>query len=225
MATTRELEVQRLREEQAAHAVAGGSIGEALAGAAAAILALLGFWEVVPLTLAAIATIAVGVALLLEGGGVAARYSELLSETVGDPWAGRMAFGTGVAAETIGGIAGVILGVLALLTVAPVILMGSAAVVYGAALLLGSSATARLSGLAFVATTPSPVTERLSRDAVLAAAGGQVLVGLAAVTLGILTIIGIAAPVLILVALLALGASTLINGTAVGGRMMRLTRA
>lgn len=224
MATT-ELEVRRHEEEQAAHAVAGGSIGEALAGAAAAILALLGFWGIVPMTLAAIATIAVGAALLLEGGGVAARYSELLSETVGDPWAGRVAFGTGVAAETVGGIAGVILGVLALVGVAPLVLMGSAVVVFGAALLLGSSATARLSGLAFAAAKPSPLTERLSRDAVLAAAGGQVLVGLAGVTLGILAIIGVSAPTLLLVSMLALGASTLINGTALGGRMMRLTRA
>lgn len=225
MATTTELEAHRREEEQTAHAVAGGSIGEALAGAGAAVLALLGLGGILPLTLAAIATIVVGAALLMEGGGVAARYSDLLAETIDEPWAGRAAFGTGVAAETVGGIAGVILGVLALLTVAPVILMGSAAVVFGAALLLGSSATARLSGLAFAAAHPSPMTERLSRDAVLAAAGGQVLVGIAAVTLGILAIIGVAAPVLVLVALLALGASTLINGTAVGGRMMRFTRA
>ncbi len=60
-------------------------------------------------------------------------------------------------------------------------------------------------------------THLMAREAVLAAAGAQALVGLASVALGIIALVGISPMTLTLVALLALGSSILMSGTAMGG--------
>jgi hypothetical protein len=50
----------------------------------------------------------------------------------------------------------------------------------------------------------------------LAAAGAQVLAGLAALVLGILALVGIASMIMVLVALLAAGASILLRSSTLG---------
>ena len=51
----------------------------------------------------------------------------------------------------------------------------------------------------------------------LAAAGAQVLAGLAALVLGILALVGIASMIMVLIALLATGTSILLRSSALGG--------
>ena len=60
---------QEREQRQSAKVVAGGSIIEAIAGLAAVALSIIALAGVLPGYLAAIATIAVGVALLAQGGG------------------------------------------------------------------------------------------------------------------------------------------------------------
>jgi hypothetical protein len=67
--------------EGAAQTVGAGSSAETTAGLGAIVLALMALVGVLPLILAAIATIASGAGLLLEGAAVTARYSELRLET------------------------------------------------------------------------------------------------------------------------------------------------
>jgi hypothetical protein len=58
----------------------------------------------------------------------------------------------------------------------------------------------------------------------LAAAGAQVLVGLAGLVLGILGLVGIWSMTMILVALLATGASILLRSSFVGGLLLDFLR-
>lgn len=198
----------------------GGSAIEAIAGVAAIVLAVLGLADIMPQYMAAIATIAVGVALVLECGVNAARYSRAVATTAGQPvhtHAGDV--GGGITAEFLGGLAGILLGVLALLNIVPEILLASAVVVFGASLLLSSGTLMELDSLAASATGPEA-----SAAPVPSPAGSHVLVGLGAAVLGILALVGIAPRVLTLVALLSLGASIVLSGSAIGSRMFSAIR-
>ena len=198
--------------------VAGGSAVEAAGGLAVAILAILGLAGVFPVYLEAIATIALGVALFSEGGAVAARYRRVLAEVAGSRF-DVAELGGGITAELLAGGAGAVLGILALLGVLPHVLIASAVIVFGAGLMFGSGAMARVNAFATTAASDEH-TARVAREAVRAAAGAQVLIGISSVVLGVLSLVGIAPMIMGLVALLALGASVLLSGSAITGRML-----
>jgi hypothetical protein len=111
--------------------IAGGSMIEAVGGVGALALAILGLAGILPLEFAAIAVICVGAALVFEGGAIGTRFSRLLSAT-GSGRLGAAELGGGMTAEFLGGAAGLVLGLLALLGVATGILIPVAAIVLGA---------------------------------------------------------------------------------------------
>lgn len=195
-----------------------GSTVEAVGGAAALVLAILGLAAVLPKILVAVATIAVGVALLAEGAAIAGRTSRLASQ--GAVRGSAPELGGGMSAEFLGGASGIVLGVLALLNVAPLTLPAVAAVVFGGALLFGSGANVRIGTLASRAETGLSAT----REAVQAASGAQIMVGLASIVLGILALVGTAPVTLTLVALLSVGTGIVLGGTAITARMAALMR-
>ena len=91
-----------------------------------------------------------------------------------------------------------------------------------AALTLSSGMTSRLNDLKIEVSGAHQSAQRVAHEAVTAASGTQVLVGLAAGVLGILALIGVAPTVLVLVGLLAIGTSLLLSGGALGGRLISL---
>jgi hypothetical protein len=97
-----------------------------------------------------------------------------------------------MAAESIAGWGGIVLGILALLNLAPSVLLPVAVIVLGGGLLLGM-------GLA-------------SRPA-------RAILGLAAIALGILALLRIDARTLTLVGLIATGSALLLTGPVVAMRM------
>ena len=194
-----------------------GSVFEALTGAGTATLAILGLAGVLPGYFAAIATIAVGVGLLSEGAAIVARYNDLLWEAETAHLEHR-SLGSGMAAESVGGVAGVVLGILALVGVAPAVLLPVAAIVFGAALLIGSGANRDLNRYASGPWSGAQ-PHKLARQAATAATGGQALVGVGAMALGVLAVIGLSPVVLTLVALLSIGGATLMSGTALTARV------
>ncbi len=201
----------------------GGSGLEAVAGIAAVVLGILGLLGIFPGLLAAIGVIIIGVGFLSQGTSVAARYSELLRALDGAGAKHAAELAGGMTTEFIGGLAGIVLGILALLGIAPVPLMGTALIVFGAALLMSSAETNRLVSMG---TLEGERSRQLFRIAVPAAAGGQVLVGLASMILGILTLVmqpGLWLT-LVLVGVLAVGASLLFSGSAVASRLMLLLK-
>lgn len=197
-------------EDRPLKIVAGGSIAEAIAGAGAVVLAILGLSGAMPRSLAAIATIALGVALLAQGGAMASQWSRLAREAGGYREEPRIDLGGSVAAETFGGAAGVVLGVLSLLGILPGVLLPVALLVFGGTLLLGSRVTVDLSSVTDTQGRRVPMT----REAALGATGLQSLAGVAGLVLGILSLVGTSPLTLVLVGLLALSAAVLLSGSA-----------
>ncbi|MCC7086690.1 MAG: hypothetical protein IT427_16950 [Pirellulales bacterium] len=201
--------------ETTARITVGGFSAEALAGAATLVLAILALvMSSSALYLASVATIALGAAFLLAGIAVASRFNQLAAYPADTE---TVELGTGVSAELVGGAAGIALGILALLQIAPVTLLSVAIIVLGGTLLLGSATTFRLGQLRGGVGSAHPSTVH---NAVYTEAGAETLVGIGAIVLGILAITEVGAVVtLISVALLALGAQTLLSGIIVSGRM------
>ncbi len=198
--------------------VAGGSSVEALAGAGAVVLAILGLSGILPTSLAAIAAICVGAALLFEGASIAARWSDILDRT-SEGRLEEVELGGGMSVEMLGGVGGVALGILALIGLAPMTLLAAAAITLGGAMALGAGADERLNDLVLSRVGAHDTTRKVARYAVQTASGAEVLVGLGGVTLGILALIGFTPQILVLVSMLALGAGSLLTGGALAGRM------
>jgi hypothetical protein len=211
-----------LEPQRSAKVVAGGSVTEAVCGAAAVVLAIIALSGALPGDLASIATIVLGVALIAHGSAIGARFRELTRETAAYEWDTRTELGGGMGAELIGGITAIVLGVLALIGLAPAALVSIAVIVLGGALLLGSAATIDLATLGAPGTHEHAA--QLARRASEAASGTQALAGLGAVVLGILALVGVSPFVLSLVALLALGAAAIVSGAAVSSRMVSVLR-
>jgi hypothetical protein len=218
------LPIEPVQERQRSiKVVAGGSITEAICGAATVVLAIIGLTGggSLPGYTASIATIVFGVALVAQGGSTAARYQQLLRETVPTEWDTRTELGGGMGAEMLGGAAGVVLGVLGLLGLGTAALIPIAVIVFGGTLLLGSASTADLGNLNIGGNERFA---QVARQASVAASGTQVLVGVAGVVLGIIALIGVDTAIVSLVALLVMGAAGLLTGTALSTRMVSAIR-
>ncbi len=204
--------------------VAGGAVAEAIGAAGAVVLCVLGLADSLPQYMLPIAVLAMGVALLIEGASIGSRYSKIWTAAGGGVLRAAELAG-GMTAEFLGGAGGIVLGVLALLDIAPLTLCTIATIGYGTAMLIGCGATIRLNYLEFASRTSHQPAENIAREAVSAAAGAQVLVGLAAVALGILSLVGINPVTLTFVALLCVSASGFFSGTALSSRFADLLRA
>jgi hypothetical protein len=204
-------------ETTTAKTVATGATAEAVAGAGALVLAIIGLAGLYPMILTAIAVIAAGAGFLFQGAAAAARISSLAREVHTEHPEATME--TGLSAEIVGGLGGIVLGILALVGVVPVTLLSISAIVFGGTLLFGSPAVYTVSK---VQTGTESTVEHVMRETALGAAGAQALIGLGAVTLGILALIGLAPLTLVLVAVLAVGASALLSGGALTGKMVSM---
>jgi hypothetical protein len=199
-------------------AVFGGSLAGGLVAGGAAALAIIGLAGMFPQTLVSIATIGIGAAFLFEGGAIVSRLRDLLHEVT----EGRIQtaeLGAGVTGETLAGFAGVALGILGTLGMIPEILIAVAAIVFGAALIMGAGSNMRINEMSVVYRQEHPMAQRIAREAVRGTTGLQILAGLGAITLGILALVGIAPLVLGLVAMLSISGAFLLTDTAVAGRM------
>lgn len=170
-------------EDTAVKRMEGGLLGEAIGSIAVIALAIIGLAGVWSINIAAIATIILAAAILIEGGVFAG--TEMLVRR------GELAN-----TELLAGVAGVVLGILALLGVASGTLVSVAVLVFGGCMLFS----------------------RLAEGAY----GSRMLVGIAAVVLGILAVVGVSQAPLVLVALLCLGAMELFAGVENATRLSAL---
>jgi hypothetical protein len=189
-----------------AEVVTGGMSAEVTGGIAAVVLVILGLANVAPPLMLGIATVIIGAALILEAAVIAAEYAQPMMAG-GAGAQGQL--GSGLSVQFLGGLAGVILGILALVGISPLVLASAATVVFGAALVLGSSAIGRLNDLKMPfagGEAADSAAQQLSREAISAAAGAQVFAGLGAIVLGILVV----------------AVTVLLSGSAVGGKFLNL---
>ncbi len=196
---------------------AGGSTLETLGGLVAVILSILGFSRA-PIEMGAVATIALGVALLAQGASIMARWRYALQRAKGTRLE-RTELIEGVSTEVFGGAVGIVLGVLTLVGIEPSVLLPVAAIVFGGSLLLGG---ATQPDLVYLAPERNPRYARLTFSAIQASGGIMVLVGVAAAVLGILALVGVGPPIsLALVATLSIGFALVVAGSALTARFLR----
>lgn len=200
--------------------LAKGSVAEGVVGASAATLAVIALTGVASGILLAVATIAAGSALMLQGGAIAGRLSAMLEESFKGRARG-LDLG-GMTAEFLGGVTGIVLGILALLGIHPLVLPPAAAIVLGSALVMGSGISAGLNMLIIEEVEPDGFARQVARQAITAAASVRALIGVGAIALGILGLSGVNPVVISLVAILAVGVSDLLSGTAVAGRLVSM---
>lgn len=189
---------------------------EVLLAFGALVLSILGIVGLFPTYLAAVAVIGLGAILLFQSSTVVVRYGELLHEagaTKVDAWE----LSRGITAEFLSGMAGIVLGVLAILGIVPTTLLSVAVITYGATLLLTCGESVLLNSLG---KKENDLVFQLMYSMSLAAVGAQVLVGLTALVLGILGLVGMSSIMMILVALLATSASILLRSSSVGGFLL-----
>jgi hypothetical protein len=203
-------------EERTIEIVGGGTIAEAFGGAVVCVLAIIALAGIPRAAIVEIAVMVLGASFLAQGLAIAARYRRILVRST-SRWAfARLS--TGMRANIFVGVTGIALGIIALAGVAPLALDSIAVILYGGALLSGTSINLSLSEL----TGPPRRSraEEVAEESLPAATGAQVMIGLGAIVLGILALANVAPAVLVPVALLGVGASLLLSGTAVGVRMM-----
>jgi hypothetical protein len=222
MAENEEKQISQEEEKRTAEVLFGGSLAETLVAAGAVVLAIIGLVGAFPTLLLSIAAIALGSALLFDGAAFSARFANLLRETTHNRIESTE-LSTGTSAESVGGVIGIALGILSLLGIYPMILIPSAIIVFGATLILGAGANARLNALHIRNGNHHPhhpLLDEVTHEAVTAATGLQLLVGLGAVTLGIIALSGTLALHLSLIAVLAVGGAMLFSGSSLSTRMI-----
>lgn len=213
------------QEKRTVEAAGAGATTEAIGAAAAIVLAIIALAGILQIPLMAITTIVVGGALLMDAASVGARYNRLMRASwTGEERVARAELGGGISAGSLAGIAGIVLGILALLGLNPITLCAVALIVFGAGLLFGSAAKGRLASLSTSHYGLSERTGRLIDETISLTAGGEVFVGIGAVVLGILALLGLDPVTLVLVGYLGVGAAVLLSGSAFGARMFGMLR-
>lgn len=193
------------------------SVFDAAAGAFVALLAILGLAGAAPRSMAALAFMVIGAALIVEGAGVTERYRKMaLSHNERQ----SPEISTAALIEIAGGAVSFCLGAVALLGFAPFTLMSLASIVLGGSLLLGTGAAIEIDSVRnyFEPTE----TRRVIHQAVVAAGGARLLVACGCVTLGVLALFGVAPVTLLLASALSSGGALLLGAVASADRLSPL---
>jgi hypothetical protein len=200
-----------------------GGFVDALGGIATIVLAIIGLAGVKAEMLVAIATVVFGAALLIQGGAMLTEFAQIetTTETSGTTSGG------GLSALFLVGFAGIVLGVLALLGIYSPVLTAAAAIAFGAALVISSSAVWQLLTSRSIAARferHSPLLRVMASEVAAGSAGLQAMAGLAVIVLGILAVSGVYTVGLSLIALLIAGAAIVLTGSSLSGSMTGLMR-
>jgi hypothetical protein len=183
---------------------------EVLIALAVVVLTILGLAAVAPSFVVAVATIIFGLGLLLQGRAMAGDISRLAAGPEGGAMVSQLGM-SGWSAVLLAGIGGIVLGILALLHIAPPYLVAIAIIGFGGALLVSSNSAVRLRMTRVPATQANGAIRILAENLASDTVGTQMAAGLAAVVLGILALSGFVPLTLELIALLALGTLAVIN--------------
>lgn len=200
-------------------ALAAEATSEALAGGAALVLAIIGLAGMASMYMMTIGVIALGVAFLFEGATAITRSWDRAGGSAGAILAGTAADNQ-LSAEMLGGATGVVLGVLALMGIAPQILCSCAILAFGACMLVATGMEGNTRRWHAVPGEEPKMVEA-EQEPTFSESGMRPLVALAAVVLGLLAIVSIASMLLTLIGVLILGASFVMNGPATTTRWSR----
>lgn len=186
-----------------------GSIIQTLGATGALVLGILGIIGIASMVFDSIASIAAGGALLIGGAALTARYSRLFPDTKSPKT--KKAMLRGLTYQTIVGLGGIALGILALLGLSSQTLIGASVIALGSALLVASRASTRLDSLLIRNELESG--ESVSHNTVGAVSAGEVVCGLGAMALGVLALSGVSPMALTLIAMIGIGTAAVAGGT------------
>ncbi len=192
----------------------GLTVDETVGGLALVVLGILALVGIYPALLTSIATILSGVAVVFMSMGVNREFNNALAATGHEslPWEpGSFSGGT------IAGIAGIVLGVLAVLDVARPTLIAVSLIVFGAAVFLDFIVTTQTRIMRMTRTGASPGNARMVPPAADNAEMASILFAISLVVLGILAITGVRSESLIAVAFLSFGSYMFLKGIGTAG--------
>jgi hypothetical protein len=199
-----------------------GLLSEGAAGIATIVLAVIALAGISVAMLASIVTIVIGVGLMAQAFNSAAERSKAIP--VGSTSTAQPGVGGEVMVDVSTGITGVVLGILALVGINAVHLVPAALIVFGGALLL-SGALEMVPRTVPIASTTGGQVQIASYQGSAATGGLEIMVGIAAIVLGILSLIFMSSWVLILVGFIAIGAAMLMVSATFSGAVTRLFTA
>ena len=212
-------------------AAAFGGAMDAIGGIATAVLAIIGLAGYHPELLAGVATIVFGAALLIQCGTLLSEYSQVFTPAGALQTASDAVGGDGLAAMFPVGIAGIVLGILALLGIASYTLTAVSVIAFGAALMLSAQSVRKLyrmqADLRRTSASAYSVREFLAGEMAAGTAGIQFVAGLGGLVLGIIAVVMAAtlrSELLTLVGLLVLGLTNIISGSALSGLVLSFMR-
>jgi hypothetical protein len=197
-----------------------GMLSEGAAGIATIVLAVIALAGVSAAPLASIVTIVIGVGLMVQAFNSAAGRSKVMPAGVG---ASAEVSGE-VMVDVLTGVAGVILGILALVGINASHLVPAALIIFGGALLLSGASEMMPRGVS-VASTTGGQAQISSYQGPVVTGGMEIMVGIAAIVLGILSLIFMSSWVLVLVGFIAIGAAMLMVSATFGMAVTRLFAA
>jgi hypothetical protein len=217
------------REATYRESAAYGGLIDAIGGIATIVLAVVGLAGIHAPLMVQIGTIVFGVALLIQGGTMLSEFAQIIFPPDSKAGAIDQFGGTSLSVVFIGGAAGIVLGVLALLGIQAAALTPIAAIIFGSALVLSSNAVWHLYMLRRAVRSEGQTrqvgSEILASEIASGSAGIQALAGLAAIVLGILAVAGEADLTLNLVALLALGSTIAVTGGSLTATIVSFMRS
>jgi hypothetical protein len=132
-------------------------------------------------------------------------------------------FGGDVMVDCMCGLTGIVLGILALVGMGAAHLLPPALVVFGGALLVGGAVSIRAKTLPMSSSGGEALAVTYLGSS--AAGGMEILIGLSAIVLGILSLLMTGTWVLVLVGFIAVGAALLLASATFNGAVMRLFTA
>jgi hypothetical protein len=189
------------------------SIFDAATGAIVALIALIGFAGEAPRTMVALAFVGVGIAFAVEAAGVARRSQKFADSR--HPLGAQIV--ASALAELLTGVAGAILGLLALLGIEPYVLLPIASVLFAVALLFGTGAAVQVDTIA--AHLEPSQTRRVIHEAVVGASGARLLLAFGILVLGALALAGVERLTLLLTVALSLAVALLLGSVSLGDRL------
>jgi hypothetical protein len=209
------------RMELAAKHEAGIFSATTPAALALVVLGILALAKIDPLLLVCVAVIVAGLLLASDSAALTRQIATALEAKASyhiDP----SHLPVGLNAGVFGGISGVVLGILAILNVAPHTLIAVAAIVFGAAVLFDFAPRSHLRALRMTTSDPGEYSARLAVAAASSSSTAAIFTGVALITLGILALAGLDVVVLTAAGLLGLGAYLLMEESSITGHVMSL---
>ena len=199
-----------------------GGFADAVGGIATIVLAIVALAGVNPGILVPAAVIVFGAALLIQGGTVLSEHASVLFPAAGGGSIEQFRGGN-LSAVFLTGIAGIVLGILALLGIAAATLTAVSVIAFGAALILSANSVRELHMVRRYGAGMSG-SEMVAGEMASGSAGVQLLAGLTAVVLGILAVSGVNPAVLMLSALIVLGGAVVLSGSTLSGMVLSFMR-